>query len=213
MLDPLHMLGFGEHQPDEQRSDRLRHMDRFREPGDNEQPGENDEQEQLIRANIQQPVEQRNRFASDDQHEQHKPERDGRGQEDASQRGGAAENKTGDDRDVDSEKYVLEHNDAEYHLRLRIGRTFQINQHLGHDRTGGNRRNPRYDKHLQKGKPRHEAEQETQREIDRDINGTAYSDGPARFNQPPHRKLKPQIKEQEQNAYPAQKNRSMAHFL
>ncbi|MNY57961.1 hypothetical protein D3C86_1942410 [compost metagenome] len=78
------MLGFGEHQSDEQCTDSFSHMNGLGETGDQKERSEDDERKKLAGADIQYPVQPGDQLAANDQQRQHIPQRDQRGQQYAS---------------------------------------------------------------------------------------------------------------------------------
>ncbi|MNC61792.1 hypothetical protein D3C75_1117570 [compost metagenome] len=77
------MLSFGEHESDEQRTNRFSHMYGLGETGNQKKCGEDDEGKELAGADIQHPVQPRYKLAAYDQKRQHIPQCDQCGQQNA----------------------------------------------------------------------------------------------------------------------------------
>src|SRR5690606_30295749 len=115
---PLAVLRLGQRQAEQERPDRLRDMELLGEARDEEQEREHNDNENLVRRDLQQLVQDRRPLLRDDEEQEHVAHGDAHGQQHAADRRGAAEEQAGHDGQEYRQEQVVEQNHAQNQFRL-----------------------------------------------------------------------------------------------
>src|SRR6185369_16116295 len=165
----LTVLSLSQYQAQQQRADRLRHVNRLAQTGQQEQAREDHNNEDFIRRDPKQPVKEWRSPPAEDHETDDEAEGDRTRRGDSGKRACSAQDNSGNERQVNRKENILEHRDAQDQFGFTIGRAPVVEENLGYDRTRGNSSETGNDEHLAKRKAREIAKREAHSEIDSDV--------------------------------------------